>query len=132
MALKMYRYIFKAIQSGLIASAQSVGRGGLAVALTKIALGGMLGLEINLKKLPGKTSRDDFALFSESQGRIIVTVAPGNKRKFEKLLKGNAFGLLGTISNKPKIQIRGIKGNKIVDFDLKEAELAYKKTFRDY
>ncbi|KKS50632.1 MAG: hypothetical protein UV17_C0070G0008, partial [Candidatus Gottesmanbacteria bacterium GW2011_GWA1_42_26] len=31
-----------------------------------------------------------------------------------------------------KIQIRGIKGNKIVDFDLKEAELAYKKTFRDY
>ena len=129
---KMYLYIFKAIQSGLIASAQSVGRGGLAVALTKIALGGMLGLEINLKKLPGKTSRDDFALFSESQGRIIVTVAPGNKRKFEKLLKGNAFGLLGTISNKPKIQIRGIKGNKIVDFDLKEAELAYKKTFRDY
>jgi len=129
---KMYRYIFKAIQLGLIASAQSVGRGGLAVALTKTALGGMLGLEIDLKKLPGKTSRDDFALFSESQGRIIVTVAPENKRKFEQIMKSVPFGLLGKVIDAPIIKIKNKKEEKVVDISLTKLDRAYKGTFRGY
>ena len=116
----------------LIASAQSVGRGGLAVALTKTALGGMLGLEIDLKKLPGKTSRDDFALFSESQGRIIVTVAPENKRKFEQIMKSVPFGLLGKVIDAPIIKIKNKKEEKVVDISLTKLDRAYKGTFRGY
>jgi len=69
-------------QSDLIRN--SVGRGGIAVALVKKALGGMLGIEISISDMPGKVVRDDYALFSESQGRIAVTVSPGNRKILRK------------------------------------------------
>lgn len=51
---KLYQALFSCIQNNLVASAIGVSHGGLAVALAKTAMGGMLGFEISLKKLPGQ------------------------------------------------------------------------------
>jgi phosphoribosylformylglycinamidine synthase len=129
---KMYSAVYKAIQKNLIASSISIGRGGLAVAIAKKAIGGNLGLTINLKNLPGQVTRDDFALYSESQGRILVTIAKENKAAFEKALQGNSFLQLGKVTKEPKLLIKGIKGNEIINTDIKKLTDSYRKTFKDY
>jgi phosphoribosylformylglycinamidine synthase II len=129
---KLYQAVYNAIQNRLLASSISVTKGGLAVALAKTAIGGQLGLEINLKNLQGQTTTEHHALYSESQGRIVVTVRPKNKTAFEKLMKENAFLQIGNVNKNAKLTIKGITGKKIIDLDLKKTTEAYRETFKDY
>ena len=129
---KIYQDFHQCVEKRLITSAISVGRGGLAVALTKTALGGILGLDVSLKNLAGKVSRDDFALFSESQGRIVATVNPENKTRFEKIMKGNSFSKIGKVTSDGFITIKGLNNKIIVKTTVKEALESYRKTFKDY
>ncbi len=130
------KYIYQAISScidqELIASAISVNRGGLAVALAKTAMAGMLGINISLKKLPGRITRNDYALFSESQGRVIVSINPQNKQKFEKEMRKNVFKQIGIVTDKDLILIKGNNDKVIINLKLKSAIKAYKSTFKDY
>lgn len=130
--LKMYQSLFKAIQEDLVASSLAVTRGGLSVALAKASLGGLLGLDISLKKLPGKVSRDDFALFSESQGRILVTISLKNKQKFESIMSGNILAQIGVVTEGKKIVIKGKQGEVVVDTSLEKLAKNYKSTFKGY
>ena len=95
---KLYQSFHKASQKQLISSAISITRGGLGVAVAKMTLAGKLGVEISLNGLPGKTSRNDFVLFSESQGRIIVSINPKNKARFESFMKKNSFACIGYVT----------------------------------
>jgi len=128
----LYNALTDCIKEGLVASAQSVHRGGLAVALAKTAIGGKLGMEIDLEQFPSQVSRDDFALFSESQGRLVVTVAPQYKEQFEQHMQGNAFAAIGKVTGDAIFRIRGITGKTIVDANIKTMEHAYTETFRGY
>lgn len=129
---KLYRAFHNAIQQNLVASSISVTRGGLGVAAAKKAIGGMLGISLDLKNVPGKITRDDFALYSETQGRILVTIAKGNKETFEKAMKGNTFAEIGRVTKEPKIIISGLNGNEIVNIKLTEATDAYRETLKNY
>jgi len=92
----------------------------------------MQGVEVDLKKVPGKVTRDDFALYSESQGRILVTIAKENKEIFEKMMQGNTFAQIGTVTKEPTIIIKGLTGNKVVNMKLTEATESYRETLKDY
>ena len=128
----LYQSFYKAGQSQLISSAVSITRGGLGIALAKTALAGKLGIEVSLNNLPGKVSRNDFALFSESQGRILVTVNPKNKSKFEKSMKGNQFKQIGMVTNDQELIIKGLDNKNIINLDLGKIEKNYKSTFKDF
>ncbi len=129
--LKLYSALSKAIQKELVASAQGVDKGGLAIALAKTAIGGKLGLDISLENLPGSYAREDQALFSESQGRLVVTVAPENKKRFEELLQGNAYAMVGTVT-RDNLVVRGIQGDTIIDTGTSKMFHNYKETFTGY
>ncbi len=129
---KLYKAFKICADKEIIASAISLGRGGLGVALSKSSTGGKLGVEISLKKISENISSDDFTLFSESQGRILVSINPKNKQVFEKIMKGNAFFLIGKVSNNSKIKIVGQRGRAIVDIPVADALVAYKSTFKNY
>ncbi|MBI5452015.1 phosphoribosylformylglycinamidine synthase, partial [Candidatus Gottesmanbacteria bacterium] len=129
---KLYKAFSHAIRKNLISSSISCGRGGLAIALAKKALGGKLGIEISLKNIPGEVSRDDFALFSESQGRIVVTVHPERKKQFEKIMRGNSFAKIGKVLQNKLIIIKGLKSNVIVNTNIDKALKSYRKTFEGY
>jgi len=129
---KLYKVYYSAVQKELIASSIGIGRGGIGVALVKMAIGGKLGLHISLGNIKGRISRDDFTLFSESQGRILVTVDPVKKTSFEKLIGKNNYSLIGEVSGNRKIIIRGLQGNIIVKTTVSTACRAYKSTFKDY
>lgn len=126
---KLYLSFYKVVQKELIASAISVTQGGLAVALSKMAMAGGLGLNISLKNV---SNDEDVALFSESQGRILVTVAPDNKGKFEKIMNGNKFALIGKITDDNLIKIQNKSGKNIANLDINSALNSYRKTFKNY
>ena len=109
----------------LIASAIAVNHGGLGVALAKTAIAGRLGLDIDLGHIKLPT---DKALYSESAGRILVTVAPQNKKAFEKLF--GKFGHchhIGSVAYTDKLNIKNI-----LKEDIQKLEEAYKAPLRDY
>ncbi len=128
--LELYRALSNAIGQDLIASAQSVGRGGLAVALAKTAMGGQLGMDISLDELTGCTTRNDLALYSESQGRIVVTVAPQDQQHFEQQLQGQAFTQLGVVRADSAFMIHS-QNRSVVDTTVDTLLSSYRSTFGD-
>lgn len=129
---KLYFAVHDAIEKNLIASSISVRHGGLGAAIAKKAIGGGLGINISLKQIPGKVTSDEAALFSESLGRILVTVAPENKKSFEELFQDISYGLIGRITREPIITVNGLTGKEILKLSLTTATSAYRETFKDY
>ncbi|MBI2464297.1 phosphoribosylformylglycinamidine synthase subunit PurS [Candidatus Peregrinibacteria bacterium] len=153
---KLYEAYNHAIQKNLIASAQSVGLGGLAVALAKKAIAGQLGMDISFKNIPtrknakecknpstdknfsalldnsNETLSDMTLLFSESQGRIIVSIAPENKKSFEKIFKGFPFAPIGVVCENAEFTIEGKNGTKILETNVNALTKNYRKTFCQY
>jgi phosphoribosylformylglycinamidine synthase II len=129
---KLYRALGNCISRELVASAVSIQQGGLAVALAKSALAGGLGLDASLVDLPGRTTRDDFALYSESPGRVVVTVAPDDREEFEAALAGNACAQVGTVREDDKFSIRGRAGTEIIAVRLGDMLEAYRAPLRGF
>lgn len=129
--LKIYRAFEKAQKGNLVASAISVGRGGLAVALSRMFMAGELGIEADLSKAVSKTKAPHALLFSESQGRILATVAPENVPKFEKLFKGSAAKRIGSVTKAKTLSLTAGR-KKLASLSLPKAEEEYRKTFKEW
>jgi len=129
---KIYKAMEKAIDERFAASCISLERGGLATAIAKSSIAGMLGCEINLSPISNNILRNDILLYSESQGRFLVSVNPANKEKFEKLFENLTFHLLGSVNEEPSFIVEGISGEKIINTDITEIEYNYKKKLKKY
>jgi phosphoribosylformylglycinamidine synthase len=129
-ACGLYKKFYQAVQKGIIASSIPVNLGGLGAALAKMCIAGKLGADIDLSELKRATdvNRDDFALFSETQSRIIVTIAPEKQKEFEEIFAKVNFSKIGEIAGQRFI-VKGLNGNVIINSDLKDLDEAYKKTF---
>jgi len=128
----MYKDFHKASKKGIIASGIAVTRGGVGVALAKMAMAGMLGIEVSIRKMRGELTRDDFALFSEFQGRIIVTIAPKNKIKFEEIMKKHDLAQIGKVGKNNEFIIKGLNDKEIIRTTVKNCLDIYKSSFKGY
>jgi len=127
----LYAAVHNAINEGVLASVYSVGIGGLAVALAKTAMGGMLGLDVDLTPLRVEGALPEWKrLYSESQGRFVVTVDPKKRTAFEKCFTGFMPSLIGYVTGEPRLRICGINGVSLIDGDVAELKESYKKTLR--
>jgi phosphoribosylformylglycinamidine synthase len=108
--IKIYKALEQAIAKELLASSISLTSGGLAVALAKASVGGMLGASVDLKNIEGTATSIDAKLFSESQGRIIVSVAKGNVTAFEKIMKNIPYAKIGTVTKDQTYIVKDGKG----------------------
>ncbi|MDD5721358.1 MAG: AIR synthase-related protein [Candidatus Pacebacteria bacterium] len=132
--IKIYCALEKAIQKELIASAMPVNSGGLGIALAKSCVGGMIGCDISLSN-PQEGSKasflpTDIKLFSESHGRILVSVSPRNVSAFEKMMKDIPCTKLGKTTKDNKFIIADGKlarrvGNKVVETSVRKLYDAY-------
>ncbi len=123
--LRLYKLYARASRDRLISSAMAVGYGGLGVALAKKAIAGGFGLDIDLSDFE---LRADKMLFSESTGRIVVTVSPQNKKDFERNFKGfEECHYIGSVAYSENLFIRGV-----LKLDIKTLDEAYKARLRDY
>jgi len=130
--MQVYRVIENAISQSLLASSQSVHRGGLAVALAKTAIGGMHGMSISLQELLKEVENDDIALFSESAGRIIVTINPERRDTFERLCTNIPYHCLGSITEDSQFILYGITGKEVVKSKLDRLLQAYRAPFANF
>jgi len=130
-AYEIYSAFNKAVDKEIIASAIPVNQGGLGAAIAKMCIAGKLGAEIDLSRLNNEVDRDDFALFSESQSRILVSIAPDNKEKFEEIFKNTSFAQIGKVSGK-ELVINGLSGSEIIRTSIDGLDKNYKQRFRDY
>ncbi len=123
---RLYSFYGRAARKKLIASAMPVGYGGLGVTLAKKAIAGQMGMDIDLSALDDL--RADKLLFSETAGRIVVTVAPQNVKAFEKTFnKLDCIHHIGHIAFTKNLNIKNL-----LKADLKALEEAYKAPLRDY
>ncbi len=112
-ARKLYERYNQAIKDGIIASAIAPNLGGLVIALAKSLIAGDLGAEIDLSLVPiGKIQNTDIInkiiMFSESQSRILVTIAPQNQKRFEELFEGAVYSCIGKVTEKKVLNIKDV------------------------
>ena len=124
--LKTYSALEKAIQKELLNSSLSVTSGGFGIALAKACVGGMLGCKINVGSMSAGSNSVMVKLFSESQGRILVSVPPKNTREFEKIMAKISYAKLGKITKDGKVIITN-GAHKIVETNVKKLYTIYHK-----
>ncbi len=112
-ARKLYERYNQTIKDGIIASAIAPNLGGLIIALAKSLIAGDLGAEIDFSLVPiGKTQNTDIInkiiMFSESQSRILVTIAPQNQQRFEALFEDAAYSCIGKVTEKKVLNIKDV------------------------
>ncbi len=128
----IYRTLSLAIAQGLVASAHGIYRGGLGVHLAMAAMGGNLGMQIELNQVPlDGVDREDALIFSESAGRFIVTIDPRNRQAFENQFKGLTCACIGTVTETPQFEINGFDQETLVSISIGELKAAWKKPFGD-
>ena len=127
---KAYDAVSKAIQKGFVASAIGVGRGGLGVALAKSSIAGQLGAQVDLKKLAGTAKSAEAILFSESQGRLLLSVARSSQKEFEKVVKEIPFANIGEVVQAASLSIA--LPEKLVELPLSALTESYRSFFKHW
>ncbi len=129
-AKRLYASLEKALNEGSVASCHDCSDGGLGVALAESAFSGDLGMTVELTKVPVENiKRADTILFSESQSRFVVTVAPDNVKRFEEIMKGNVFADVGAVTSQKSFAV--MDGEKVVlCAGIDELKEAWQKTLR--
>jgi phosphoribosylformylglycinamidine synthase II len=95
-----YRRLHSALRSGRISACHDVSEGGLAVALTEMALGGGLGIDV--RALPH--TDPTVSLFAESTGRFVCELAAGDVDWLAAEL-GEPVLLLGVVTDGPIVDL---------------------------
>ncbi len=107
-ALATARALHGAIRDGLVRACHDLSEGGLAVAAAEMALAGGLGLDIKLEQILLDAVLDAhpaIVLFSESNGRWLVEVAPEDAEPFERALRGRPFARCGLVTQEPILRL---------------------------
>ena len=137
--LALYRAVVKAAAAGMLASCHGIYRGGLGVHAALVAMGGMLGMTLDLARVPqrGPVStnaeaeqsglRNDQLLFSESCGRFLVTVSPAQRDRLEACFSGLPCACVGTVTAEPHLTVTGIGGNILVHEPVTELKKSWKR-----
>ena len=128
---KLMDALSSATKNGLVKSCHDLSEGGIGVAAAEMAFAGGLGMTFNLKNVPlgEPVERDDFILFSESNSRFLVEVAPAAKKEFEKAMSGTDFAEIGRVMADKKLEVHGKKGI-ILSADIADLQEAWQKPLR--
>ena len=93
----------------------------------EMAFSGGLGLRLDVRAVPREgVDRDDEVLFSESNSRFLVEVAPEDREEFERELSGVPFALVGEVTEGEEFVVVGLEGKEVLRtsiWSLKEAWL---------
>jgi phosphoribosylformylglycinamidine synthase len=125
--LPYYRLLEQAIQEELLASCHGLYRGGLGVHLALASLGSGLGIEVDLSKI-APTSPAFAALYSESPGRFLISVAPENQGRVEQLFEGQPLTFLGEVRGDNSFKIARNR-RTLIKTSLDKLQAAWQRRF---
>ncbi|MBC8481361.1 MAG: phosphoribosylformylglycinamidine synthase, partial [Planctomycetes bacterium] len=131
-APEIAKRVSQAIQKGLVASCHDCSEGGLAVALAEMAFAADLGIDATLKDLPkaNDCTTTDAILFSESNSRYILEIAPENINEFTKLMENIPIAKIATVTETKNLKINNTENQTVIDIALSELKQAWQKNFK--
>ena len=107
-ALALYKAMEKMIQAEIPSSIITPSLGGLGVAAAKAAMGGRVGLSLDLSKVPHEEGMSDLEiLFSESNSRFLISCKKEKSAALEQALAGFPLAKVGTTTAEPVLAIKG-------------------------
>ena len=110
--------LLQAIRAGLVQSAHDVAEGGLSVAIAEMTFGTKLGVEVTLE---GSATS---VLFSESQSRFVITVAPEKAAQFEEVVADAKK--VGVVTEEATIKINATNNDTLIEGTVAEFQDAWK------
>jgi phosphoribosylformylglycinamidine (FGAM) synthase-like enzyme len=109
--LETYRRLHQAMCAGLIRACHDLSEGGLAVALAEMALGGRLGIDVDVAS---RGLSPHAVLFAESNGRLVIEVRPENASEVETILADAPFARVGVVNSTSRLVV-AIDGTTQID-----------------
>ncbi|HZG78088.1 MAG TPA: phosphoribosylformylglycinamidine synthase subunit PurL, partial [Paenibacillus sp.] len=120
---RLQKAVLSAIQGGLVASAHDLSEGGLAVALAESCISGGLGANVDWTV---SGLRNDVALFSESQSRLLLSCRPDQADALQMHLveEGVRATRIGTVGG-DKLNVT-VNGAVALDIAVEQLEKTWK------
>ncbi len=118
--LPLYQAFQSAIAAGQVRAAAVLAKGGLGLALARMAMAAELGLEVELP--PGELAAD-VMLFSETGGRFLASVAEKDASAFEDQLRSLPVWRIGRVTKEPRLVVKAV-----ADVDVASLKRAYQRT----
>ena len=75
-------------------------------------------------------NRDDHVLFSESNTRFLVEIAPEDRQRFESMMAGVDFAAIGRVTDQGKLEVYGINGETVLSATIAELKGAWQRPLR--
>jgi phosphoribosylformylglycinamidine synthase II len=121
-----------AMDKGLVKACHDLSEGGIGVAAAEMGFAGGVGITLDLKKVPlgENIDRDDTILFSESNTRFLVEVAPEDRGNFEKAMGDSVCAQIGEFNRSDRLEVYGLDGGKVLSATLSELKEAWQKPLR--
>ena len=120
------------MEKGLVRACHDLSEGGIGVAAAEMAFAGGLGMVIHLGQVPlGEAiNRDDYVLFSESNTRFLVEVAPEARHQFEHMMAGIDFAAIGQVTGQERLEVYGLNGEIVLSAPINELKEAWQRPLR--
>ncbi|ADJ26494.1 phosphoribosylformylglycinamidine synthase II [Dehalogenimonas lykanthroporepellens BL-DC-9] len=131
-ARALYERLAAATGRSLVKACHDLSEGGLGVALAEMAFAGGFGAEIELSRVlrDAEIDRDDTLLFSESNSRFLVEVAPADRADFEQVMGPGSHALVGTVTATDRLVVKGLDGVAIIDQSLADLKNAWQRPLK--
>jgi phosphoribosylformylglycinamidine synthase len=111
-----FKSIYDLNQQRLLASCHDLSDGGLGVALSEMAIGGGLGADINLAKVPlhdtgNLAQHEDIVSLlrvacAETPGRFLIEVREEDATEVDRILRGSTWSWIGNVTDDNLLTIR--------------------------
>jgi phosphoribosylformylglycinamidine (FGAM) synthase-like enzyme len=131
--IRVYRTYHGLLKKGLIESGHDLSEGGIATALCESCIAGLRGAEIHLDGLqPDGVTKgcspldDEEALFSESTGRILVSVEPSREDEFCTACRAIPYAWIGTVTDDKLLTVFGTADKRLFSLDVEKLSDQYR------
>jgi phosphoribosylformylglycinamidine synthase len=133
-AYAIMKALGEAIRKGLVRACHDLSEGGLAVAVAEMSLAGMLGVTLDVHRIPTHThgmnlvARNIVRLFSESPSRFLVEIAPEQLGAFERHMQASGvheLTYLGTVASTDRFVVQDGE-QELINVSVTELQEAWK------
>ncbi|MEC9047331.1 MAG: phosphoribosylformylglycinamidine synthase subunit PurL [Planctomycetota bacterium] len=126
-ARDVLRGVHRAIGAGCALAAHDLSEGGLMAAAAEMAIGGKLGVDLDVDAMHVEGNLDATQrLFSESQSRLLLEIPPDRLADLDDALAGVPFAIVGEVSGDATLRYRA--GDALIaQLSIAEAEAAWKR-----
>ena len=119
--------VHRAIQAGCVLSAHDLSEGGLMAAAAEMAIGGKLGVDVDVSRIAVEGDLDATTrLFSESQSRLLLEVDVDDLGALSESLGDAPHAVVGEVTTAAVIRYRA-DDTKLAELEVSDAEAAWKR-----